>query len=356
MVVYVLIAVFLLVGGLSEQKQFVYKAGFLSLFILTAFRKPTIAGGDYYVYSTYFQSAPDLFHWVDMKNSYYEVGFRFLNSFVKLFSDKYLIFQIVYTCIVFLLMYLVIKSLCFADEQKCIFLFSFFCFHFIWDTWVILRQNIADWIYWLLIILIYKCPEKEKIKRYSLMLLAVSLPMLFHSTAKLNIILLPLMFLLGRISSKKRLMWVPIVSVILYLFGDSVYDFVLSVALPYMRWDMAKYGTTESNFINFLLRLTFFILFAWHYEFEEHPQKKMMLDTFTMMVLIGSFNNIVTTRLYEYYAIGLYASMALVLNSFEKRSKIIAYLAYGVAMIFILIRFVLTFDNGQAFLKYSLFF
>lgn len=46
-----------------------------------------------------------------------------------------------------------------------------------------------------------------------------------------------------------------------------------------------------------------------------------------MMVLIGSFNNIVTTRLYEYYAVGLYASMALFLNSFKRaveRSSILS--------------------------------
>ena len=118
---------------------------------------------------------------------------------------------------------------------------------------------------------------------------------------------------------------------------------------------MANYGMVNSNFINFFVRLGLFILFAWHYESEKNINKKIILDTFTMMILIGSFNNVATTRLYEYYAIGLYSSMALLLNSFNKRSQVFIYFGYGLAMMFILARFVMTFDNGQAFMNYSLF-
>lgn len=74
-----------------------------------------------------------------------------------------------------------------------------------------------------------------------------------------------------------------------------------------------------------------------------------------MMVLIGSFNNIVTTRLYEYYAVGLYASMALFLNSFKKSSRKVVYPIYGMVMIFIMMRFIYNFDGGTMFTQYSLF-
>lgn len=356
MTVYVLVAIILLIGGMSRQKKTIYQVGFSILFLLTALRSPKLAGSDYYAYSGHFTATPSLLEGKNIQDGYYEVGFNFFVALVKTFSNEYVFFQIAYSVLVFLLMYYVIRELQLTDGQKCLFLFSFFCFHFIWDTWVILRQNIADWIYWLLLILIYKCPCERKKRKYVLIVFAALLPILFHLTAKLNIVLLPVMLMIGKIGSKKRLIWVPIISLLLFITGDKLYNFVCSLVLPYMRWDMAKYTMTESNSINFFIRLALFMLFAWHYEAEEYPQKQLTLDTFTMMVLIGSFNNVVTTRMYEYYAIGMYSSMALVLNSFEKKSKVIAYLLYGVAMIFILMRFVMTFDGGQAFMNYSLFF
>lgn len=356
MTVYVLVAIILLIGGMSKQKKITYQVGFAMLFLLTALRDPKLAGSDYYAYSGHFAATPSLLEGKNIQDGYYEVGFNLFYALVKIFSNKYIFFQIAYSVFVFLLMYLVIRELQLTGGQKCLFLFSFFCFHFIWDTWVILRQNIADWIYWLLLILIYKCPCNRKKRKNILIVLAVLLPILFHSTAKLNIVLLPVMLMVSKVSSKKRLICVPIISLFLFIAGDKLYNFAVSLVLPYMRWDFAKYTMTESNSTNFFIRLALFVLFAWHYEAEDHPQKQLILDTFTMMVLIGSFNNVVTTRMYEYYAIGMYSSMALVLNSFEKQSKIIAYLLYGVAMIIILMRFVMTFDDGQAFMNYSLFF
>lgn len=356
MVIYVLIAFFLLIGGLSRQKKIIYRVGFVTLFLLTALRNPMLAGSDYYAYSSHFSAIPSLLQGKNIQDGYFEVGFNFLNAFVKIFSGEYVLFQISYSVLIFLLMSAVIKELQLTDEQKCQFLFSFFCFHFIWDTWVILRQNIADWIFWLLLILTYKCPNNKKTAKSILVIFSLLLPMLFHTTAKFNIIFFPTMLIIGKISSKKRMILIPSIALFLFLVGDKIYNWVLALALPYLRWDMAKYTATESNPINFFIRLAFFVLFAWRYDVEEHPQKKMILDTFTMMVLIGSFNNVVTTRMYEYYAIGMYASMSLILNAFEKKSKMIASCLYGFAMIFILVRFVLTFDAGQAFVNYSLFF
>ena len=356
MTVYVLVAIALLIGGMSKYKKVTYQVGVIILFLLTALRNPKLAGNDYYAYSNHFALIPSLLQGKNIQDGYFEVGFNFFNALVKTFSNEYIVFQIAYSVLVFLLMYLVIKELQLKDGQKCLFLFSFFCFHFIWDTWVILRQNIADWIYWCLLILAYKCPRERKKRKWIFLFLAILLPMLFHSTAKLNIVLLPVMMMIGKVSSRKRLVWVPIISIFLFVAGDKLYNFALSLVLPYMRWDMIKYTMAESNQINFFIRLALFVLFTWRYEAEEYPQKQLILDTFTMMVLIGSFNNVVTTRMYEYYAIGMYSSMSLILNSFERKSKLMAYFLYGFAMIFILIRFVMTFDDGQAFIKYGLFF
>ncbi len=165
MIIYILVAVFLLLGGIGKTAKIIFPIGFFGLFFLTAFRDPELAGHDYYVYSNYFSVTPSLLSDKDIKAGYFEAGFNFLNAFVKAFSNEYVVFQVAYSILIFILMWSVIKKLCLSDEQKCLFLFSFFCFHFIWDTWVILRQNIADWLFWLLLICFYRCSASEKIKK-----------------------------------------------------------------------------------------------------------------------------------------------------------------------------------------------
>lgn len=355
MTIYIFTALFLFAGSLSKSKDIMYKIGFIWIFFLAAFRNPLLGGSDYYEYSAYFKAVPNLLNWSSMTQSYFEVGYRFLNSIVKLFSNEYILFQIVYSIIVFILFYRVIRELELNDFERCVFIFSFFCFHYIWDMWVILRQNIADLIFWILVILIYKHPEFEQRKKIILVVMAVVIPTLFHKTAVVNSILLPIMWLLGKIPSKKRLVIVPIVSILLYEFGNPIYNFAVNLGTTYLRASYANYGTTASSFINYIIRLFFFVLFAWHYDREHCVQKKVVLDSLTMMVLIGSFNNIVTTRLYEYYAVGLYASMALFLNSFKKSSRKVVYPIYGMVMIFIMMRFIYNFDGGTMFTQYSLF-
>lgn len=355
MIVYISIALFLFSGVIAKQKRLIYQIGTIVLFLLTAFRNPILGGSDYYVYSSYFETVPSLLNWSDMSESYFEIGYRFLNATIKLFSSDYLVFQIVYALLVTLLLHEVISLLSLSDGEKCLFLFSFFCFHYIWDVWIILRQNIADLLFWILIILLYRCPQEQKKKRFVMAALAVVIPALFHDSGAANVVLLPVMLFLGKIDSKKKLIVIPIVSLFLYLFGDRIYQFAVNLAVTYLRASYSNYTQTESSFINYCVRLCFFCIFAWHFPNEKHPQKELILDSLTMMVLIGSFNDIVTTRLYEYYAIGLYGCMALFIRNFSRRSKILASGIFGVAMLVIMVRFLATFDNG-ALANYSLFY
>ena len=103
MTIYIFTALFLFAGSLSKRKDIMYKIGFIWIFFLAAFRNPLLGGNDYYEYSAYFKAVPNLLNWSSMTQSYFEVGYRFLNSIVKLFSNEYILFQIVYSIIVFIL-------------------------------------------------------------------------------------------------------------------------------------------------------------------------------------------------------------------------------------------------------------
>ena len=88
---------------------------------------------------------------------------------------------------------------------------------------------------------------------------------------------------------------------------------------------------------------------------EEHPYKELILNSQAMIVLIGSMNVGTFDRMLEYYAIGLYVGMALFLNNFKGKSKLIGLTFFGVGMIGLLCRFLIIMDNGQ-FLNYSFWF
>ena len=108
------------------------------------------------------------------------------------------------------------------------------------------------------------------------------------------------------------------------------------------------------NVINYILRIAFLLLFAQHFDREINPKKNIILDTLAYTVLIGSVNVEIATRMYEFYAIGLYASMAMFLRYFNRRSKGVALIFFVLAMLILLCRYVSIFDGGS-FREYRLF-
>lgn len=350
-----LVASFIFWGGLSAYSKQVYKIGFIMLFVLSAFRHTDLGGSDTYIYQQYFEMAPKLNGVIGFSEYGFAPGFAVLNSLVKQFSEQYIVFQIVYAAVSLFLLNKVIKKMDFSARENCIFLFSYFCFHFIWNNWIVYRQNLADLLFWYFVVSLYKLGAEKRKRKILLILAAMFVPVLFHSSALANVILLPVMLTVGRWNDDKKMLWVPLTSVAVYVLGNPLYQLLIDVMATYVNPSYANYGTTESNFINYILRLVFFVLFAWHYSAEQHPQRKLILDATLMMVLIGSFNAVATTRMYEYFAIGLYSCMTFILHYFSEGSRRTVAVIYWGAMLFILCRYVVYFDNGL-FAEYSFFF
>lgn len=350
-----LIASFIFWGGFSKYSKQVYKIGLFMLFVLTAFRNTDLGGSDTYIYQQFFDEVPKLNKVIGFEAYGFPVGYTVFNSIVKQFSDQYIIFQVVYAAVSLILLNLVIKKMEFGERENCFFVFSYFCFHFIWNNWVIYRQNLADLLFWFFVISIYRSRTEKFKKKIFLVLAAIVVPPLFHSSAWANVILLPMMYIVGKWKDEKKQLWVPIVSLVIYVLGNPLYQLLIDIMATYVNPSYANYGATESNFINYVLRLVFFVLFAWHYSAEQHPQRKLILDTTLMMVLIGSFNAVATTRMYEYFAIGLYSCMTFILHYFSGESRRMVAVIYWGAMLFILCRYVVYFDDGL-FMDYSFFF
>lgn len=364
MAFYIIIVLLLLLGVISRQSKQIYGIGLAMLFLLSAFRDPRLGGSDAGIYQRFFAEVPTI---GEMRGyqSKYTVGYTLFNSLVKTVSSDYRVFQFVYALLVIVLLYFIIRELELKDSEKCLFLLSFFCYRFIWDVWVSLRQNIANMIFWLLLILLYKALKKVRDKgemvsacdrRRALVLavLTAVLPALFHTSAWANIVLLPLLLLFGKINRRMKTIAVVLLSVFLYLFGKSIFghllDIMVRVDSRYTMYESTDVGSM--NAVNFVFRLAFFLLFAWRYEAEKHELKNMILDSLAFMVLIGSINAELITRMYEFYAIGLYGSMGLFLHNFKGKGRIVAAIIFTFALLIIMYRFALITDNGL-YMNYS---
>lgn len=354
--VYVIVALFLLLGCVTKQTKTVYKIGLLMLFVLSALRNPNLGGTDALVYQEYFRLIPSIFEYGQLQAYRFGIGYGILNSVVKTFFNDYIAFQIVYSLVSLIFLNKIIELLEFQENEKCLFLFCYFCFHFIWNTWIVNRQNIANLIYWMLIILIYKSMGVNRKKTIFISLLAIFVPPLFHSSAWVNVVFLPILFLLNKIDWKAKMIGTVSASLVLFAFGKSLYNFLISITAAFVDDYYSVYilDQSQSSFMNYFLRLSFFVLFCWRYSAEKYKYKNAVLDIMVLMVLIGSVTSVATTRMYEYYAVGLYSCMALFPHSFEKKSKMISILFLGAAMIVIMIQFLVSFDQGH-FLNYNFF-
>lgn len=356
MAVYVVIALFLLLGCVVKQSKAMYQFGLFTLLILSALRNPDLGGTDALVYQEYFRLVPNIFEYRGFQAYGFAIGYGVLNSIVKTFSNDYIAFQIVYSIICLVLLNKIVELLELQENEKCLFVFCYFCFHFIWNTWVTNRQNIADLIYWLLLILIYKSIGGNRKKTFFLSVLAIFLPTLFHSSAWVNVVFLPVLFLLNKTHWKVKMIGTISLSLVLFVFGRNLYNFLISITAAFIDdyYSVYTLDQSQSSSLNYLLRLSFFLLFCWRYAVEKYKYKTAILDITALMVIIGSVTSVATTRMYEYYAIGLYTCMALIPRSFSKKSKLFAVLLLGVAMLVILAQFLISFDQGH-FLNYSFF-
>ena len=130
-IIYFVIASLIYFLAYTKQAKGAYRFGLFALFFITAFRNPILGGTDSYFYQLFFKNVPSITH-VLSYDSVYAFGYTFFNSAVKTFSDDYLMYQFIYSLTVIILLNVVIQKLDFSDKEKCIYLFTYFCFHFIW--------------------------------------------------------------------------------------------------------------------------------------------------------------------------------------------------------------------------------
>lgn len=362
MLVYIVVAVLLFIGTIAKQSKSLFWISFIYLFCITAFRNPNLGGTDAIIYQSFFDDIPGILN-LSGYESKYSIGYTFINSIVKQISDNYIVFQIFYTLITFLLLYYLLKKLELNYKEKCLFLLSYFSFRFIWNEWIILRQNLADLFFWIILIELYDLLDKKSktihfyyLKVFCLIAASIAFPALFHTSAYFNIAMIPCLLLFRKINLRYKFLITVILSVIFLIGSQAVFSTLFSYAsLIDNRYDMyASNFDTSQNLINTFVKYAFLSLFTWHYSKENFRRKKIIYDTMAITCILSSINVEVMTRVYEYYAVGFYTIMALFLHNFSNKRILVAFLFF-VGLMVILVRFLFIFNDGL-FLNYRLGF
>lgn len=352
MLFYIIIASIIFWCGYSKNSKKVYIFSMILLFTLTACRAWRLGGTDAQIYYAYFMNATslDIFQTSD-----YGIAYILLNYVIRIFTGNYYAFQCIYAVITFLILHLVLSKLDISWSEKCILLFSYYCLRFFYNEWIALRQNLANLLFWYFLICVYQCEKEKKLKRVILVICAIGIPYLFHSSALLNIGLMLGVWGLSKLQMETKAVLVPIIAFGLRTTGSKFLSPAINFMTSYIsdRYEMYS-GTGElgSNFIYFILRLMFFVFFCYRYYQDKSKTRDATFNIFGMMIIIAAIDLEIVSRVFEYYAIGLYVSIGTFLQSFNARSRNLAAVLFYVCMIFILIHFLNSFTS-PSFIPYQ---
>ena len=357
MLMYIGIAVILFMGTFTKQAKWFYYSGVALLWMMMAFRHIDMGGFDALFYQKFFDEVPPIWE-VYNYDSNYTWAYTLLNSFVKILSDQYIVYQIIYSTIAFAILCKLLDKSLLNYKEKCLFMLFFYCFRYMWDMWVILRQNMADLIFWMFSFVLYNLWRNYKNNKTAMKALlicfAVLLPAGFHSSGWVNLLVLPLLYYMQKINVKTKTVVITVVSISLYfILSPSFVEILNVISMIDTRYSMYANNDSSGNTMYYILRLVFFIFFACNYQRLSHRYKDYFFDMMGIMVIVGSINAPIIVRFVDYYAIGLYGLGACLPSLFAPSSRLPVLVVYGILLVCLLYRFLLVFDDG-AFLDYRL--
>lgn len=355
MIVLLSVACFLFWSSFQSNANQLYKAGVWLLFIVTAFRHPALGGADNFQYYDVFVNMTSM----DTSGSTFEgfkAGYLLMNFLPRLFTDKYIFFQIFYAAVCMFLLNRAIKQLELSGQEKCLFLFGFFTYDFLWYFWGTLRQNVADLIFFNWIIYCYNHFKNYKIAaKLAFSIIGVLIAYQFHSSALITLAAIPFLVRQDeKIDSERRFRIVAISAIIIYLSTATIFRGIAEyMTLLDTRYQHYVESDESSNVINLILKIVMLYLFCKEYNRTDYKYKNFILNMLSLFVLISSVDNSSSGRAAEYFVIGIYVSMAYINRYFRKNPSF--KILYFLLFVAIFIRKAIVSDGGLN-THYYLFF
>lgn len=351
MIYYISMSTLMFFGYFVKNRRSYYIFLIVILFAFTAFRNINLGGSDAISYQAFFRDTPVLGDFFQNLGSYrYENGFAFVNSLSKSISNNYLVYQILYTFISTILLVRLISHLDMTYKEKCLFLFTYFCFRYFLNSFVLLRQNIANLIIWNLIVDNWDGIKKTAISIY--------ISTLFHVTSMFNFIVWPLLLKLQKINKKYIFIGTIILSLFLLFAGSNIINtginyFVRLVGPKYSKYIIENGETVRGfNFIYYIIRFVIITLFYIFYDKINYDKKDILFYCGCVAIVVGSIDVEIFTRMMEYYMIAFYIMCTVIFRAFTREEKSILIFIFFILMMIILIRSLYT-TSGGLFLDYS---
>lgn len=348
MLVLVFVACFLFYCAFSSKAESYYKACMFLVFAISAFRHPILGGADMFQYYDYFmniQSMSDIF---DLSRDGFQIGYVTLTAIPRLLFGKYIWFQICYIGLCSFLLHNTIKALELSGQEKILFLFGFFCYDYLWYFWGTLRQNVADLLFFYLLINYFKNSNKMSVvAKVAHIVVAVYIPYLFHSSAAMALFFIPFVIYAGKnVNPRTRFIWVAIGSAVVYATSNTLFSGFATYLASFDDHYKGYIGDegVGANIINIIFRNGIFYFYCSIYNDIDYKYKRLVLNAATIFVLIGAMSQGVAGRMSEYFAFGFYVTMSFIGRYNKKYNSVVPL--YFVALMVVFIRKMYTSDGG----------
>ena len=364
-----MVSVVLILGFYQKRiSKICFYVSLLVLLILSAFRSLSMGLTDSIVYKDYFDACYNISYFSFNDFSNFKILYILLNSLIKTFTADFLCFQIIYNCICFIILIYLFNSLKLSNREKCALLFVYLCYRFIWNEWVVLRQNIAVLIFWLMFIRFWKNLNNccERFVRYCDIVILIFIPYLFHSSGIVNIALIPVLLLLSKLNDKERIFITLTASIFIFCTSSFFDKFIIGVLMESVDERYSMYLNRDSeaiNAISLIFKIVTYIIYYYILSYckdinncKERNTRLFISCLTSVYIILSSFNNSLIMRMSEYYAIGFYLMMVFVItHSFRYGlcGKLIRG-GYFFGLMIILFHFCLVTDGG-IYMEYSFY-
>lgn len=338
----------------ERDKKIVIMILFVGLTIISGTRFE-LGGNDYYVYRRGYEAIPTLQNFYAVRSSIqgirlvdsFEIGYLFLNSFVKTLGINYYGFTLIESVIWYACMYKGLKR--YVDDWA-IVIIVFLYKLFFYNTFISMRQSITIALFFLA----FQYIQDKKIVKYYIV---CTVGLLFHNGAILLFVLYPILqFRL----TKKRLLLMNVVCWTLYALdklGYSIFNLARSILellqsdsvliVKLKEWLSVPFGLSTFHILEYmLLMLLVIIYFEKILKSDENAEFILKIFVCLLPILAIFGGNIISTRFKDYFTI-TYGIVLMYLCRIDRgRLKYVVQLGTVTVCAYGYFRYLYNFDGG----------
>lgn len=309
-------------GRSALSRQTFAVVSFLSLFILSGFRAITI-GTDTPMYTHTFYLIRGGLKNLDLLKGRFEIGFRLYECLIGEFTENSHVFLIITSLITILLIFRL-----FYKESKLPWfsVLLYICLMFYYDGMSLIRQHLAIAFTCTAYTFLAERYKKTGIEtKYNLLFVIFTiLAGLFHSSAYLFLIFLPLSYI--RLDKNKRWKYI-ILAIVTALCINKLLSYVVRLFPRYANYLLSDRYYLQNKFgsiIKTLIYLLFFLLIEYIYSvyrdgsYKEHLEYWSVLLSFVLT--LSSIRGWILTRMAMYFGILLCVAIPNYLSNIENRT------------------------------------